>query len=175
MSPGHSFDRLSILTIRGTVTLIFMRLLYSWRQNAGELRVKLCVCICVWVSTFIMYNETKHKESYVAKRRIFIHSSGYQWSLKIMHRRYCCASCACSVWHRAGKNFAGSLPALVGWLRKKSCTLGYKHETWYNYSLSNAYKNWKGTQAVGHRYDLLLGHLVQKRTFLVILHMRHFH
>ena len=30
---------------------------------------------------------------------------------------------------------------LVGRLRKKMCTLGYKHETWYNYSLRDANKN----------------------------------
>ena len=36
---------------------------------------------------------------------------------------------------------------IVGRLRKKSCTLGYKYDTWYNYSLRNATKNWKGTQA----------------------------
>ena len=67
------------------------------------------------------------------------------------------------------------LVLIVGRLRKKSCTLGCKHETWYNYSLRNAKTNWKGTQAVGQPYDLFWAILGQKRTFLVILHMRHFH
>ena len=55
------------------------------------------------------------------------------------------------------------------------CTFGFKHETWYNYGLRNAYKNWKGTQAVGYPYDLILGHFRSKRTFLVILHIKKFH
>ena len=55
-----------------------------------------------------------------------------------------------------------SLTLIVGRLRKKSCTLGCKHETWYNYSLRNANTNWKGTQAVGHPYDLFLGHFRSK-------------
>ena len=55
-----------------------------------------------------------------------------------------------------------SQTVIVGRLRKKSCTLGYKHETWYNYSLRNTNKNWKGTQAVGHPYDLFLGHVRSK-------------
>ena len=51
---------------------------------------------------------------------------------------------------------------VVGRLRKKLCTLGCKHETWYNYSLRNAKTNWKGTQAVGQPYDLFLGHFRSK-------------
>ena len=51
---------------------------------------------------------------------------------------------------------------IVGRLRKKSCTLGCKHGTWYNYSLRNANKYWKGTQAAGHPYDLFLGYFRSK-------------
>ena len=42
---------------------------------------------------------------------------------------------------------------IVGRLSQKSCTLGCKHETWYNYSLRNSKKNWKGTQVVSRPYD----------------------
>ena len=52
---------------------------------------------------------------------------------------------------------------LVGRLSKKSCTLGCKHETWYNYGLRNACKHLKGTQDVGHCYDLFLGHFRSKK------------
>ena len=41
-------------------------------------------------------------------------------------------------------------------LSKKSCSLGY------NYSLRDANKNRKGTQVVGHCYDLFLGHFKSK-------------
>ena len=50
----------------------------------------------------------------------------------------------------------------VGRLRQKSCTLGCKHETWYNYSLRNSKKNWKGTQVVSRPYDLYSGHFRSK-------------
>ena len=41
---------------------------------------------------------------------------------------------------------------------KTSFSFRLKHETLYNYGLGNSYRNWKGTQAVGHPYDLFLGH-----------------
>ena len=44
----------------------------------------------------------------------------------------------------------------------KSCTLGCKHETLYNYGLRNAHKNWKRIQAAGHCYDLPFGHFRSK-------------
>ena len=52
---------------------------------------------------------------------------------------------------------------IVGRLSKKLCTLGFKHETWYNYGLRNAYKNRKETQAVSYPYDLILGHFRSKK------------
>ena len=45
-----------------------------------------------------------------------------------------------------------------GFSNKTSFNFRLKHETLYNYGLGNSYKNWKGTQTVGHPYDLLLGH-----------------
>ena len=42
--------------------------------------------------------------------------------------------------------------------KKTSFNFWLKHETLYNYGLGNSYKKWKGTHAVGHPYDIFLGH-----------------